>query len=88
MIIASGGVCSAVSMSLTEVGEPVVKVRLGWTVDGEERARAVMVWDLERRDLRMREPLRPVAPRRRTCILRVWFGGYVLIEEYRISLCK
>jgi hypothetical protein len=64
----------AVSTSCSAIGEPVIIVKPGVEVSEEgSRTSAVTAWFFERADVRMRLPVRPVAPRRRICIFG-WLG--------------
>lgn len=59
----------AFRMSSFERGEPMIVVRLGWGVRVFLRTRAVAVWFWERSSDKTCLPVRPVAPRRRKCML-------------------
>ncbi len=66
----AGAVAKAVFMSVRERGVPVVMERLGWAERASgRRTRAVMVWLRESASEMTREPVRPLAPRRRTRIV-------------------
>lgn len=67
----AGAVAKAVFMSVGERGVPVVMERLGWAERASgRRTRAVTVWLRERASEMTREPVRPLAPRRRTRIVK------------------
>ena len=60
----------AFSMSCSFIGDPAIIVMPGdGVMEAGLRTSAVMVWFRESASLRMREPVRPVAPSRRICIL-------------------
>lgn len=80
----------AVEMSDLFSGDPGIMVKLAeedrWSAmagfverDSGLRARAVMVWLRSRASFRTSRPVRPVAPRRRICIVFCGFGEGVVV---------
>jgi hypothetical protein len=71
----------AVEMSVALRGEPVIIVRPGVEVSEEAlRTKAVTVCEFWRAVCRIKDPVRPVAPRRRICIFRK--GGWCDILDF------
>lgn len=60
---------NAESTSFWLSGVPFMKLRFGVLVVGKFLARALTVWPLLRSSVTTREPVRPVAPKMRACIV-------------------